>query len=433
MLDVLVVADDLTGANACAAWFARAGLRTVTAGFDFDLSRIGRFRNRFDVVVATTESRHVDPARAQEVVTEAVDAGWPARLVCARIDTTLRGNVGVAAETLLTAVRERSGRRTVGLCVPAYPAAGRTTIDGLQLLDGKRLETTELARDVRSPMTTSSVGEILQRGTDLRIEGVSMRGVSGPYEELVNRFSELLSGQVDVDVIVADAMTEVHIAMIASAAAEAARAADVDLCAIDPGAGSFALADALGLVSPSMGAPILVMSGSATDLTMRQLARLADSRDVATVPVVMDGNLPDIEANVEAIVTAMGAGSPIVMWASVMSRDDIQELSPAEAETMPALIGAIAHRVLQRSPAAGLYTTGGDITSAMLKELEATGIEVVDQALPLAVAGTLVGGPFDGTAIITKGGLIGDESAAIACVDHLDRLIKERRRAVRTA
>ncbi|HCA88538.1 MAG TPA: Hrp-dependent type III effector protein, partial [Streptomyces sp.] len=91
---VLVLADDLTGANATAAGFARAGLRSVTVGADQDLDVLAGLAIRFDAVVVSTDSRHCPPAEAARRVGEAIRRGRPAALVSNRVDSTLRGNPG---------------------------------------------------------------------------------------------------------------------------------------------------------------------------------------------------------------------------------------------------------------------------------------------------------------------------------------------------
>jgi len=53
--------------------------------------------------------------------------------------------------------------------------------------------------------------------------------------------------------------------------------------------------------------------------------------------------------------------------------------------------------------------------------------------VPLAVSGTVVGGPWDGLPVVTKGGLVGDVDATVACMDHLRRTADLRRRQVSSA
>ena len=115
MAQGLVVADDLTGANAAAAGFARAGLRAATAQTVQRADIIAEMGSRFDVVVANADCRHAAPEFAAERVAAAVLAGWPARLVCNRVDTTLRGNVGATTAAVLSQVRELTSSRVVGV------------------------------------------------------------------------------------------------------------------------------------------------------------------------------------------------------------------------------------------------------------------------------------------------------------------------------
>ena len=79
MAQVLVVADDLTGANAAAAGFARAGLRAATAQTVQRADIIAEMGSRFDVVVANADCLHAAPEfcepRADGVGNGAADAG----------------------------------------------------------------------------------------------------------------------------------------------------------------------------------------------------------------------------------------------------------------------------------------------------------------------------------------------------------------------
>ena len=67
----------------------------------------------------------------------------------------------------------------------------------------------------------------------------------------------------------------------------------------------------------------------------------------------------------------------------------------------------------------GLYTSGGDVTVAVCKELNSSGIVVKDEVLPLAVYGRIFEGEYDNYPIITKGGLVGGDDALIQSVEYL--------------
>lgn len=427
---VFVVADDLTGANACAAGFARAGMRALTLGRTDEWGAIAEFHPRFDAIVVTTDARHATPAEVREQVGSAVRAGWPVELLSTRIDTTLRGSVGVAAEAMLEAARELSGGRLVALCLAAHPAAGRVTVEGQQLLNGNRLEETELAQDPRTPVDTSDVAEVLGRSTRLKVRHLPLRLVTGAREQLGAAIRDLLSE--DVDVIVADAITVDHLNRVATAAAAAD---DVRWMTVDPGPGAVAMAAALGLQGTSGAGPLLAVSGSATALTRSQLQRLIAVRTChvvrpATLP---DSVVPDVDATVPKVVRAVTEAGPgeIVLLASVLQDSDVRRLSPGEGDALPAALGRITRRVLQETSVDSLYTTGGDITAAVLDQLDGQGLEVEDEVVPLAVAGEIVAGPWAGLPMVTKGGLVGDADTTVLCVDRLAAMAKERMRSVR--
>ena len=78
-------------------------------------------------------------------------------------------------------------------------------------------------------------------------------------------------------------------------------------------------------------------------------------------------------------------------------------------------------------PVSGLYTTGGDVTATVMRELGAMGMEIDKEIVPLAVGGRLVGGSADGLPIVTKGGLIGDTGTAVDCLEFLSTTARVRR------
>lgn len=433
MTRILVVADDLTGGNGCAAGFARSGLRAANVHLGLPPDELTGLLDTYDVLVVTTDSRHLPPADAEETVRGVVAAAWPADLICSRADSTLRGNFGAEAQAVLAAVRER-GPQAVGLCMPAFPQADRQTVDGLQLMAGKRLEDTELAHDVRAPVDNSSVEAALQRSTELRTAVIGLAEVTGSWDALVARFRAVLDDGVDV--VVADALTDEHL----KRTAEAAVAADprVMWVGIDPGPGTLAIAHALETKPTGGSLPLLAIAGSATELTQLQLRQLSETRPVHLVRPVLDSNrpVPDISSTIAEVSTALENAGPgnIVLLASVLEESDILELTAEEAEEVPRRIGRITAGVLATArisgdPAAGpcvggLYTTGGDITAAVLSALGAAGIEVHEEVVPLAAAGVVIGGEFAGLPIVTKGGLVGGPDTAVACLDHLSAMVR---------
>ena len=430
MADVLIIGDDLTGSNGAATGMARRGLRTVTLRVGEAHEQITAQRELYDALVVTTDSRHVPAAEAARRTAASVRAGWPASFVSSRCDSTLRGNVGAQAQAVIDTVRSLTDREVIGLCMPAFPTADRQTVSGLQLMDGVRLERTELAHDVRTPMTTSSVSAALTRDSTLTCAEIDLETVTAGGTALEERIAQLLTGSSSSapapDVLIGDAFTDAHLDAIARAAL--AVRPHALWVGIDPGPGSWAIAEQMGLTGPtgrpgrSAVPPLLAVSGSATELTRTQLATLTSARDVSVVrPVFTPGTRRvDVAATSRDVIRDIRtAAAPIVLLATVLEVADIFDLTEAESDAIPAALGAVTAAVLAEAAVGGLYTTGGDVTAEVLDGLGGVGIEVLAEVVPLATAGTLVSGPHAGLPIVTKGGLVGGTDTAAVCLDAL--------------
>lgn len=415
---ILVIADDLTGGNSCGALFAEAGFRTLTTTGPATEGLADRL-DEFDVVVVNAESRHVPPAEAALRYTRIAEAAGPVDVVASRIDTTLRGNVGASAKALLDSRRSVHVGPVVGLCIPAFPSADRTTVGGRQLLHGRLLERTELAQDVRSPVSTSVVADVLSDTTHLSTYEIGISDVLAGGVVLESALLEAANSGADV--IVCDALTLEQIDEIGMFASKIAREspAGLEWVAIDPGPGSLALSR--HLVNPSDRGIILGVSGSVTEVTRAQLSAISEDPTVRVIRAPTDDRgIPITDACVEAILdAASSADVKTVVLGTVLDSSDFRELSPAEHAQIPVRLSEIVRVTLGRTTVDGLYTTGGDVTAAVLQRLGAHGMEIDTEIIPLAVGGRLAGGEFSGLPIVTKGGLIGSADTISVCVGHL--------------
>ncbi|MDN5909435.1 MAG: four-carbon acid sugar kinase family protein [Brevibacterium sp.] len=427
---ILIVADDLTGGNACGALFAEAGLRTITVTGTSQSAKVNLddLLDDYDAVVLNADSRHQPPEKAAELTESLIGITSDIDLVACRIDTTLRGNVGPTAEAALRARRNlTSGTgpgRVMGLCIPAFPASGRVTVGGRQLLNGRLLEDTELRNDVRSPMRTSVVADIVQENTDLQCHTVELSTVLAGHDAI--RSDVIAAVAAGADVIVADALNNEHIDLVARAVVDIGREETIDWVCIDPGPGSLALARAL--LPPRKTGAIFGVSGSATEITRTQLAKLNEDPTITVVRAALDADdLPDVRATIERVRTAASARAGesqadavrAVIVATVVDAADLLELTDEQSESIPRRLAQITAEVMASTAVTGLYTTGGDVTAAVLAELGALGMEIDREIVPLAVGGRIVGGTASGLPIVTKGGLIGDAGTGVLCLDHL--------------
>jgi D-threonate/D-erythronate kinase len=396
---VLVLADDLTGANATAVRFARRGMRTLVTG--------GPPRpcpSAPDVLVLDLATRHLPGVQAARRMVAGASVFPDVPLVAKRVDSTLRGNPGAETAALLHVLDARPGPPVRALVVPAHPEAGRTTKDGIHRLHGVPIADSVVARDPFSPVTSSCVFAAFD-AVDRTIAHIPLDLVRGGSDDLARALDA-----TDAQVLVCDATTEADVEALAIAAARCASEGDVRWLPVDPGPFCAALATVLGTV-PS-GRPVLGVSASMTELSRDQLVETERRLGARWIDV---GDEPD-PIRVAADLVALARAQPAM--AGIRTRAP-NRIDARIAARLPVLLGDAVQRALAATPFAGVYATGGDIAGAVCTALGADGLAVEAEVQPLVVAGRLVGGPHDGLPFAAKGGLVGNADAAVACALHL--------------
>jgi D-threonate/D-erythronate kinase len=433
---VLVVADDLTGANATGARFARVGLSTASVT---TAEAVEGVLADHDVVVTSTSSRHLPADEAARRVEGAIRTAGDVALVVKRTDTTLRGNIGAELDAALREVR-RTHPHARAIFVPAFPEAGRITVGGLQLVEGVAVARSAAGRDHLSPVTSSRVADVVRQQTDLVVREVHLDVVQDAEDVLTRALAVPNGGEAAADVLVVDTTDRRDLTAIARAAARCVREHGAHWLVVDPGPFGPELATALGLTvmptadapearTPADAPPLLVVAGSVTRTTREQLVALEHVHDVT----FLDLDVADFEETVTVdelvrLLTDASSGG-VVGLRTAAAEDQVVTLDREAAEAIPRRLGTIVREVLGRLDVGGLYLTGGDVTIGVLEELSGSGIAIDDEVLPLAVTGRVVGGPHAGLRVVTKGGLIGDTMAAVTCVDALRRRSIDDRKA----
>ncbi|MDA0947592.1 MAG: four-carbon acid sugar kinase family protein [Planctomycetota bacterium] len=144
-----IVADDLTSA-------ADAGGPLVEAGLDCRVGCGGHVPETGSVRSVDTRSRSFDVEGAARATREAVEALDEAPVLLKTVDSTLRGHL---RSELSAAV---SASRRLRVCfAPAFPQAGRTTVDGRQLVHGRPLLETSYADDPVHPARCERLAELV--------------------------------------------------------------------------------------------------------------------------------------------------------------------------------------------------------------------------------------------------------------------------------
>lgn len=160
-MKLLVLADDLTGALDTGIQFV-AGHASTRVVLDprYPLDRIDP---SVQVLVVDTESRHLPAEEAADIIRGIVRQAAALQVPCLykKTDSALRGNVGAE----LTAALEESGADQLHF-IPAFPRTRRTTVGGIQYIDGTPVAESVFGQDPFDPVRFSAVSEILAQQTD---------------------------------------------------------------------------------------------------------------------------------------------------------------------------------------------------------------------------------------------------------------------------
>lgn len=401
-----IVADDLTGAMDSSGYFASLGFSTVVAldpNFSSDAA----------VLVITTNSRAEDPEIARERVRQAMQS-MAGRVVYKKIDSTLRGNIG---EELQAAAEAMASQKVV--VAPAFPAVGRTTVDGILLVKGVPVAETQFASDPLSPVKESSIPNLLEQSMRCKVGRVSVADIEAGPEAL----RQTISNKPE-NVVACDVMEQAHLSGIAQAAALAG--GHWLLC----GSGGLArelhiLADVARMekkqAEEKAVGPALVVVGTRNKVAASQLLK---ARDKLGIPIlnlevkklnikdILSGRLGSVSGETDKLISE-GKGLAI---SSTFSR-----YVPALKQSIAGIMAEIVAGILSSHRFAGLFLSGGDIAVDVCRRLQVSAIQVHGEVEPGVPAGELLGGQYRGMRVVTKAGGFGTEEALVKSIAYLER------------
>lgn len=413
-MKILVIADDLTGANATVSRLYQAGLRGASL-----LSLAQAPPSDYDVLAYATGSRAISEKAAYERVFQAVlSLGHPdITLYNKRIDSTLRGNLGAE----ITAMQDALGEEYLAVCVPSYPATGRIVRQGSMSLNGVSLEQTEIAKDVLAPLDTPVVTELIGRQYKR-----PMFSVTGHPERQQIRATLEQAYRDGVRLIVFDALDDEQIEVIAQALIESA----LPFFAVDPGPFTLSLAQALS--TEKKAERTLVVVGSVTEKSMQQLEMLEQTLHPLRIDVPADRLLTDFdEVRDEVLARYAQADSALILLTTTphtsAERLDLKQLAASLGEQTSDLseklsfrLSLLASEILKDRRFHSLFVSGGDILVAFCEVNHIHFLEIQEEIEPLIALTRIV---LDGEPLrmITKGGMVGDEQTTLHCIEYLQR------------
>lgn len=420
-----IIADDLTGANATGVKLSKQGFSATTLTSFQTPPTLGAF----NAVCVDTDSRYVQPDLAKARVQAALQnfQNWEADLICKRIDSTVRGNIGYEVDTILEALGEKS----IAIVVASFPESGRITSGGYLLVNGVPLQTTDVAKDPVNPLKQSFVPHIIQKQSKFPVVHIGLETVLLEVQQLTYAINKEISNGNRI--IVLDAVTDDDIDCITAALL---KINNYTLVPVDPGPLTAKYSKAI-LNQQSQNKKIVASIGSITPTASKQIQYLLEKTDA--YPYYIDANRlthldekwdAEIEAISHEAVQFLDTHDVLVMTTNSPHQDQLNlttianEFETTEehlAKRIAAGIGMVTMKVLQSTnySVGGCFSSGGDITSSICTISNAEGIKLEEEVLPLVAYGKLMGGELDGLPIITKGGMAGEKDALYKSIKFL--------------
>ncbi len=393
-----IIADDLTGAADTGVQLARAGYRTAVA---FRGAPVPPAKD-LDAVALDTDSRAMPAGFAAKRVVEAGRAVRDARVVYKKLDSTLRGPV--AAE--LAAALGATGRDRA-VVAPAFPAAGRTTVGGVQLVRGVPVHETEAKNDPRTPVREGHLPTLLATS----FPSVGSLGVEDLVDPAAVR--RALDGSICV---VADATREEDLEALVRAVPDPSEV-------LWAGSAGLALALANAYPGPHAGATsaspapvsgVLVVVGSLSGVARGQLRSLSER--CRTVPVAAGDS--------GALEEAVGLAREALLEGVCAAVHSAEERDPSGAAG--SVVGALAEVAACLSEEGlidALVLTGGETAIGVGRRLGAVGIRLEGEVEPGIPVGTLIGPrPYR---VVTKAGGFGGPGTLVKVVEKLLKIGKD--------
>jgi uncharacterized protein YgbK (DUF1537 family) len=438
MAKILILADDLTGAADTGVQFSQHGWQTVL------VLEPGAVKEA-EVLVLCSETRGLESDRAaaegvgallHELAAQTPLADF--ELIYKKIDSTLRGHPAAELAALVTAL---GGEQVPVLIAPAFPAQGRTTLNGRVHVHHTPLEQTSFAinGDLRTIFGASTPVLTLEtiRAGEEALEAV-LRGQHGA--------------------ILADAECDSDLQTLAGAARRAGvhvfcGSAGLAAAWMECAGASKARAGVKKAVETRAAGGILAVVGSLHPIIAAQVefARMRGAEVVYPAPAFYDPGPARIAATARRLDKALAKGGLTILvtgrlsipspsgrgqgeGSSLLPNTPLREKKRPSPCPLPGGEGIIARRLAQAAfralthipnagdwPVRGLILTGGDTARAVCRELGCTQLRLggeVEPGIPLA---NMEDGRYPGLTVVTKAGGFGTEASLWRAYETLQK------------
>ena len=425
----VIIADDLTGAGDTALQYFKAGFKTkiiIDSSEDFQDS------DDVDVWAVSTESRNVSKEEALKrvvTVTDKLQKSLNVDNFFKKIDSTLRGNIGVEVVSMLEVLQ-----KDAVIIVPAYIEEDRTTIGAYQLLKGIPIERTQCALDPKAPIFDSYIPDIIKKDLNEKfyelIDLIDFKVITKGAGPITLKLNELI--QKGKKILIADAVSNTDLEQIALAINKSNY--DILPCA------SAGLAQAFNKLEdgeienteelPAINLPRLIVSGSATQLTANQIQKLKEnSKNIYSLDLTLEDIVKGQDAEIiNKASEKLSEGYDVIIHTSNIKNEihneDASDLLIDEGIAKDELPSKITEYLsdfvyeINYKNNFILIIVGGETSYKCTTKIDSKFLKIIDMILPAVPLSK----DKNDKIIVTKSGNFGTPSTLVDIINYFEKL-----------
>ncbi|MGG0738252.1 four-carbon acid sugar kinase family protein [Niallia taxi] len=407
-----VISDDLTGASDCGAQLVPYGLNVVVS------VKNDRIKRQNDTVIFNTDSRSLSKEEAYKKVHElaSILAAEKFDVIYKKIDSTMRGNIGIELNALFEALCP-----DFIVIAPGYPKNDRIIANGLHYLNGKLLHETEVAKDPKTPVLESNITKMIKQQAGRRVGHINKEVLRSGIDDICKALQKYK--QEGVSYITVDSVEELNFEVLLHAINlmnyKTVYCGSSGLIAHIPKLFQLKVKEKKSFMLNEPILPALFVVGSVSKIGRTQLDYLLNNEQIEGIecnPINLLSGESRAQEELNSIknraVEAIRTQKNVVLFSS----DKVEEtqrvgidrgLTLVEiSNIISKTIGNIAVQIIRECQVKRLFLTGGDTAQQVLEHLEIEYFHLLDEiesGIPI--------GRLDNSGIIavTKAGNFGNE------------------------
>ena len=415
MAELLIIADDLTGAIETGVQLAKQGISTKVILNSEDEYQQLLSDIDCSVLIANTESRHIPPNEAAGRVSNVLKKGYAAGIerFYKKTDSTMRGNIGAELEAFMNETTQRALA-----FVPAHPALKRFTRKGFHYIDEELLHETDFGKDPLEPIEQSNISEMLRLQTGVNISSIDVtkeehKSISDGI--LIFDCNSVQDLQLIGDFILKNGLSH---AIAGSAAMVELLPQQLQLSVIN-------------LKTPKLHGQTLIVNGSLNRISLEQVEYAHDMGiKMISIPqeLLSDTRFysnPHFISLRSIIKTTLQSGNDIILNTTLLhDQPDVsisidKGLTSDDLEFIAKKIGLIVSAILEQVDLSTLAVFGGDTISGILQAMSCEYIEPELEIIP-GVAVSLAKVKNNCIQLVSKPGGYGGKEVILHILDYIN-------------